>query len=65
MLTIDGSFGEGGGSFTTTRLLRHASTNIEVIRKFLDVEIATAPLDNRACSVEVKSKSGESAGIII
>ena len=45
----------GGGSFTTTRLSRHATTNIEVIRKFLDVDITTVPLDNRACSVEVKS----------
>ncbi len=45
----------GGGSFTTTRLSRHASTNIEVIRKFLDVEITTTPLDNRAWSVEIRS----------
>jgi RNA 3'-terminal phosphate cyclase (ATP) len=45
----------GGGSFTTRRLSRHATTNIEVIRKFLDVEITTTQLENRTLRVEVKS----------
>jgi RNA 3'-terminal phosphate cyclase (ATP) len=43
----------GGGSFTATRLSRHMTTNIEVVRKFLDVEIRTAQLENRSWSVEV------------
>jgi RNA 3'-terminal phosphate cyclase (ATP) len=45
----------GGGSFTTVRLSRHATTNIEIIRKFLDVDITTAQLDNRTWQVDVKS----------
>jgi RNA 3'-terminal phosphate cyclase (ATP) len=45
----------GGGSFTTRRLSRHATTNIEIIRKFLDVEITTMQLENRTLRVEVKA----------
>jgi RNA 3'-terminal phosphate cyclase (ATP) len=44
----------GGGSFTTRRLSRHATTNIEVIRRFLDVEITATQLENRTLRVEVK-----------
>lgn len=42
-----------GGSFTTLPLSRHASTNMEIIRKFLDVEIAVTSADNRVCHVAV------------
>lgn len=45
----------GGGLFTTVRPSRHTTTNIEVIRKFLDVAITSESLDNRAWRVEVKS----------
>lgn len=31
----------GRGSFVTTRLTRHATTNIDVIREFVDVAIET------------------------
>ncbi len=44
----------GGGSFTTLPLSRHATTNIEIIKKFLDVEISVEQLDSRACRVDVK-----------
>jgi len=45
----------GGGSFTTRRLSRHATTNIEVIRRFLDVEITATQLADRTFCVEVKT----------
>jgi RNA 3'-terminal phosphate cyclase (ATP) len=34
----------GGGSYTTGPLSLHTTTNIEIIRKFLDVEINTMPV---------------------
>ena len=43
----------GGGSFTTLPLSRHATTNIEVIGKFLDVKIRTSQLADRVWRVEV------------
>ncbi|MEW6212079.1 MAG: RNA 3'-terminal phosphate cyclase [Acidobacteriota bacterium] len=43
----------GGGSFTTLPLSRHATTNIDIIKKFLDVEIAVSELDRRASRVDV------------
>lgn len=44
----------GGGSFTTVPLSRHTTTNIEIIRKFLPVEIVTEQLSHRRWRVEVK-----------
>lgn len=44
----------GGGSFTTLPLSRHATTNIDMIRKFLDVEISVETLSNKVCLVEVR-----------
>ncbi len=46
----------GGGSFRTVPLSRHSLTNIEVIKKFLDVEIATAKLDRLIWSVDISPK---------
>ncbi len=43
----------GIGSFTTLPLSRHATTNIEVIGKFLDVKIETSQLADRVWSVSV------------
>lgn len=43
----------GGGRFTTLPLSRHATTNINMIRKFLDVEITVETI-NRECLVEVR-----------
>jgi RNA 3'-terminal phosphate cyclase (ATP) len=43
----------GGGSFTTGPLSRHATTNLEVVRKFLDVPIAVTQTENRLVNVEI------------
>jgi len=43
----------GGGSFTTLPLSRHATTNIEVIGKFLDVTIEASQMADRVWKVEV------------
>ena len=43
----------GGGSFTTLPLSRHATTNMEVIGKFLEVRIETSQLADRVWKVDV------------
>lgn len=43
----------GAGSFRSTGLSRHATTHIELIRKFLDVPIAQQSLDGGEVIVEV------------
>ncbi len=43
-----------GGSFTTVPPSRHTTTNIEIIRKFLDVEINAEQMTNRSWKIEVK-----------
>ena len=43
----------GGGSFTTLPLSRHATTNIEVIGKFLDVRIECSQLADRLWNVRM------------
>jgi len=43
----------GGGSYKTLALTRHAATNIEVIRMFLDVPVATREVRPAAWQVEV------------
>ena len=45
----------GGGTFTAACLSLHATTNMEVIRKFLDVEFTSEPTEGRGWRVEVKS----------
>jgi RNA 3'-terminal phosphate cyclase (ATP) len=45
----------GGGEFLTLPLSRHASSNVEVVREFLDVALAVAPRpDGRTARVEVR-----------
>jgi len=44
----------GGGKFTTLPLSRHATTNIDMIQKFLDVEITVETVSNRECIVSVR-----------
>jgi RNA 3'-terminal phosphate cyclase (ATP) len=46
-----------GGSFTSGPLSRHATTNIEVVKQFLDVEITVTALDNRLVRVEVEGNA--------
>ena len=43
-----------GGSFTTVPPSRHTTTNIEIIRKFLDVEIGAEQITNRSWMINVK-----------
>jgi RNA 3'-terminal phosphate cyclase (ATP) len=43
----------GGGSYKTLALTRHAATNIEVIRMFLDVRVAARDVGHDAAVVEV------------
>lgn len=43
----------GGGSFVTLRPSLHTTTNIEVIRKFLDIAIEATPLAGNAWRVDV------------
>jgi RNA 3'-terminal phosphate cyclase (ATP) len=43
----------GGGSFTTLPLSRHATTNIEVIGRFLEIRIETSQVADRVWKVDV------------
>ncbi|MGZ5433965.1 MAG: RNA 3'-terminal phosphate cyclase [Thermoanaerobaculia bacterium] len=43
----------GGGSFTTTPLSGHATTNLEVIRRFLDVRMEVTELRRGLHAVRV------------
>jgi RNA 3'-terminal phosphate cyclase (ATP) len=45
----------GGGAYTTQPLSRHATTNIEVIRKFLDTCIEVETITNRSSRVTIRS----------
>lgn len=45
----------GGGAFTTVAPSLHTRTNIEVIKKFLDVEIRTQKIGGRLYKIEVRS----------
>ncbi|MCI0662556.1 MAG: RNA 3'-terminal phosphate cyclase [Acidobacteria bacterium] len=45
----------GEGSFTTLPPSRHTTTNIEIIKKFLDVEITAAPVMRREWKITVKT----------
>ncbi len=42
-----------GGSYTTGPLTLHTTTNIEIIRKFLDAEISVTPLTEQVWTIEV------------
>jgi RNA 3'-terminal phosphate cyclase (ATP) len=45
----------GGGSFTAVRLSRHMTTNVEIVRKFIEVDIQTTVLDDRTWSVALRN----------
>ncbi len=45
----------GGGSFTTLPPSRHTTTNIEIIKKFLDIPITAEQISNRVWKIEVGS----------
>jgi RNA 3'-terminal phosphate cyclase (ATP) len=44
----------GGGSYTTGQPSLHTTTNIEVVKLFLDVEISATPLDGGVWKIEIK-----------
>jgi RNA 3'-terminal phosphate cyclase (ATP) len=44
----------GGGSFRTLPLSRHATTQIELVEKFLPVEVTSVAVQERVCQVEVR-----------
>jgi len=43
----------GGGSFTAVRLSRHMTTNVEIVRKFIDADVRTTMLKDRTWTVEI------------
>jgi RNA 3'-terminal phosphate cyclase (ATP) len=45
----------GGGSFATGPLSLHTMTNIEIIKKFIEIDIAVTLLTNGICVVEVRA----------
>jgi RNA 3'-terminal phosphate cyclase (ATP) len=51
----------GAGAFTTQALTRHASTNIDVIRRFVDVEIETEQTERDRWTVRVGSSATRAA----
>ena len=44
----------GGGSYTTGPLSLHTTTNIQVIQKFMDIEISTTQIDEQVWKIEVR-----------
>ena len=44
----------GGGRFTTLKLSRHATTNIEIVKKFLDVDVRITKLNKDVYEVDIK-----------
>lgn len=44
-----------GGRFSTLPLSRHTQTNIEIIRKFLSVDISVQEGERRVHNIEVKT----------
>jgi RNA 3'-terminal phosphate cyclase (ATP) len=44
-----------GGSFTTGKLSLHTTTNIEIIKKFLEVDITVEPLSGGVWKIEVSA----------
>ncbi len=45
----------GGGTFVTGPLSLHTTTNTEIIKKFLDVDISATPLGDRVWAVTVRT----------
>ncbi len=47
----------GGGVFTTTDITQHTQTNIDIIRRFLDVDIQLTQNGRQCWTVEVSRNS--------
>lgn len=46
----------GGGSFRTLPLTDHSTTNIETIKKFIDIDITTTKINNKTIEVTIESE---------
>lgn len=46
----------GGGEFMTLPLSRHSNTNIEVVKKFLDVDVAVTKIDRPVWRVQIEGR---------
>ena len=57
VLTIDGSQGEGGGASGTTGLSLHATTHMEILRRFLTIEADVDRQGPDDCTVRLGSGS--------
>jgi RNA 3'-terminal phosphate cyclase (ATP) len=45
----------GGGEYTTLPLSRHSQTNVEVLKKFLDVDVTVTRTERSACHVRIEA----------
>ncbi len=45
----------GAGKFRTLSLTKHTTTNIDIIKKFLDVDIGVTEINNNDCQIEINS----------
>jgi RNA 3'-terminal phosphate cyclase (ATP) len=52
-LAISAAHGGGGGTFRTLPVSRHAATNCDILRHFLDVRIDVAEQGREACVVTI------------
>lgn len=43
----------GGGRFTTTDISQHTRTNIDIIRRFLDVDVKTTQIGRKCWTIDV------------
>ncbi len=52
-LGIGAYLGSGGGTFRTTALSNHAATNLEILRRFLDLSIQVDRDEQNNCTVSI------------
>lgn len=52
----------GGGAFRTLAPALHTATNVDVIRRFLDVDVALEPAEQRVCTITVAARARARAG---
>jgi RNA 3'-terminal phosphate cyclase (ATP) len=52
-LGIGAHFGSGGGVFRTMALSLHATTHIELLRQFLELDVRVEKIDRGGCTVKV------------
>ncbi|MDX1389902.1 MAG: RNA 3'-terminal phosphate cyclase [Acidobacteriota bacterium] len=52
----------GGGIYRAVRPTRHTLTNIEIVRLFLEVDIAVRKEDHAVCTIEIEGRVSEGPG---